>query len=395
MTHQQFTTHQQYNINWHYPTSVRAGIQRIQELPEACQAAGIHHPLMVTDPVLADLPLIQHARQHCQSVLTDCGLFSDIKSNPTDSHVNDGVKVLQENNHDGVIAFGGGSALDAGKAIALMAGQHRSLWDFEDIGENYRRVDPAGMLPVIAVPSTAGTGSEVGRAAVITDAQAQIKRIIFHPDMLPATVILDPELTCGLPAHITAATGMDALSHNLEAFCSPLFHPMAQGIAVEGIRLIKDSLPTAVTDGNNLEARMHMLVASTMGATAFQKGLGAMHALAHPLGALYDAHHGLLNAILMPYVLKANESAIADNIEHLSRYLNLANPGFHSFLEWVLCLREQLNIPHTLKAIGIDEQQVERIGKMAAVDPSSSTNPVAFNADDYQSICLSAIQGVC
>ena len=384
-----------YSTDWHYPTSVRAGVGRIRNLPEACAELKIHHPLIVTDPGLADLPFTREARDHCQNLLRGCGLFSGIKGNPTGDNISDGVKAFKQGHHDGVIALGGGSALDAGKAIALMAGQNRPLWDFEDIGDNYLRVNSAAMAPVVAVPTTAGTGSEVGRASVITDSEEQIKKIIFHPNMLPSIVILDPQLTCGLPANITAATGLDALSHNLEAFCSPLFHPMAHGIAVEGIRLIKDFLPAAVKDGNDLDARMQMLVASSMGATAFQKGLGAMHALAHPLGALYDAHHGLLNAILMPYVLKANEAVITPDITRLSHYLGLPTPGFSVFFDWIVDLRELLMIPHTLKTIGIDEQQVERIGKMAVADPSASTNPVPFTAEDYQSICLSAIHGNC
>lgn len=386
---------EQYTANWHYPTGVKAGIGRIRELPDTCRELGIMNPLVVTDNGLADLPFLQKTAEHCKTELSGCSVFSGIKANPTGENIDAGVTAFQKNHHDGVIAFGGGSALDAGKAIALMAGQDRPIWDFEDIGDNYLRANTAGMAPVIAVPTTAGTGSEVGRASVITHQQKQVKKIIFHPAMLPSMVILDPELTCGLPASITAATGIDALSHNLEAFCSPCYHPMAQGIAVEGIRLIKDFLPAAVCDGNNLEARTQMLVASTMGAAAFQKGLGAMHALAHPLGAIYDAHHGLLNAILMPYVLKANESVIRDDIARLSRYLELTDPGFPTFFDWVTDLRKQCCIPHHLAEIGIDASQSERIGKMACEDPSATTNPIAFSARDYQNILEAAVQGNC
>ena len=386
-------TIEQFTANWNYPTAVRSGIGRISDLPSACSELGMSNPMIVTDPGLSELPMVQQALKHCQQELTSCGLFADIKGNPTGENVEAGVKACKAGNHDGVIAFGGGSALDAGKAIALMVGQNRPVWDFEDVGDNHKRVNVEGMLPVVAVPTTSGTGSEVGRASVITHQQEKVKKIIFHARMLPEIVILDPQLTAGLPAKITAATGMDALSHNLEAFCSPFYHPMAHGIAIEGIRLVKDWLPEAVADGSNLEARAQMLVASNMGATAFQKGLGAMHALAHPLGALYDAHHGLLNAILMPYVLKANESAIAENITSLSRYLDLTKPGFESFLNWVLELREQLNIPHTLAEIGIDTEQVELVGRMAFADPSSGTNPIVFSADEYQEICTNAVKG--
>ena len=305
----------------------------------------------------------------------------------------DGVLVYRVGHHDGVIAFGGGSALDAAKAIALMAGQDRPLWDFEDVGDNYLRVNVAGMAPVVAVPTTAGTGSEVGRASVITDDEAHVKRIIFHARMLPALVILDPELTTGLPPGITAATGMDALSHNLEAYCSPLFHPMAEGIALEGMRLVKEYLPRATAQGTDLEARLKMLVASSMGATAFQRGLGGMHALAHPLGALYDAHHGTLNAILMPYVLQANRSSIEPQMERLGRYLNLPRQDFAGVLDWVLELRSEVGIAHNLAEIGIDDRQIERVGQMAVADAASGTNPIQFDAAQYSAIFIRALNG--
>jgi alcohol dehydrogenase class IV len=329
----------------------------------------------------------------CQTANIRCGLFTDIRGNPTGSNVENGVAAFKAGDHDGVIAFGGGSALDAAKAVALMAGQDRPLWDFEDAGDNWTRVNEAGVVPIIAVPTTAGTGSEVGRASVIVDEDRQIKKIIFHPKMLPSIVILDPQLTIGLPPHLTAATGMDALSHNLEAFCSPIYHPMAAGIAVEGIRLVQDYLPRAVADGSDIEARSQMLVAASMGATAFQKGLGGMHALAHPLGALYDAHHGLLNAILMPYVLKANRPVIEDRIERLARYLKITNPGFDGFLRWVLELREQIAIPLSLAAIDINESDAEKIGHMAAADPSAGGNPINFSAEEYCEIFRAAVRG--
>ena len=382
------------SVNWNYPTAVKVGAGRVRELPQWCESLGMRRPLLITDPGLAALPLIGSVLDHCRSAGLECGLFHDIKGNPTGKNVDDGVAIFKAGGHDGVIAFGGGSALDAAKAVALMVGQDRPLWDFEDVGDNYLRVNVAGMAPVVAVPTTAGTGSEVGRASVITDDHVHVKRIIFHARMLPAVVILDPELTVGLPAKLTAATGMDALSHNLEAYCSPFYHPMATGIALEGIRLIKQFLPRAVKDGQDLEARLQMLVASSMGATAFQRGLGAMHALAHPLGALYDAHHGMLNAILMPYVLKANEAVIAERIELLARYLELAQPSFASFLDWVLAMRESLGIPHTLSEIGINGSDAAKVGEMAVVDGSAGTNPIQFSAADYSRIFVSAVEGM-
>ena len=382
-----------YRINWNYPTSIRVGAGRIRELPDACRQLGMSAPLLVTDPGLAALSIIDRALLQCRDDGLKTGLFHGIKGNPTGQNVMDGVAAFKAGGHDGVIACGGGSALDAGKAIALMVGQDRPLWDFEDIGDNCNRVNVAGMAPVVAVPTTAGTGSEVGRAAVITDDAAQIKRIIFHARMLPALVILDPELTIGLPAKLTAATGMDALSHCLEAFCSPLFHPMAEGIALEGMRLVQQYLPRAVSHGADVEARLQMLVASSMGATAFQRGLGAMHALAHPLGALYDAHHGLLNAVLMPYVLLANRASIEPQMEKMARYLNLPKPGFGGVLDWVLALRSQLGIPHSLGEIGIDAKRIELVGRMAAVDPSAGTNPIAFSAEQYSQLFEQALRG--
>ncbi|MEK9942547.1 MAG: iron-containing alcohol dehydrogenase, partial [Gammaproteobacteria bacterium] len=295
--------------------------------------------------------------------------------------------------HDGVIAVGGGSALDAGKAIALMARQSVSIWDLEDVGDNWLRAEVSVIAPIVAVPTTAGTGSEVGRASVILDEANKVKKIIFHPKMVPSIVILDPVVTVGLPAGLTAATGMDALSHSLEAWCSPVYHPMAEGIAAEGIRLVWEYLPSAVADGTNLEARTQMLVASMMGATAFQRGLGAMHALAHPLGALYNAHHGTLNAVLMPYVLVANRSVIDDRIARLARSIGLSSSSFDVFLQWVMDLREEIKIPHTLADLDIDDGQASLIGDMAAVDPSAGTNPIAFDASQYRELFLKAQKG--
>ncbi|MNF60234.1 1,3-propanediol dehydrogenase [compost metagenome] len=383
----------QFRMNWNYPTSVRVGVGRIAELAAACRELGMTAPLLVTDPGLAALPMIDAALRQCRDAGLNAGLFHRIKGNPTGPNVTDGVAAFKAGGHDGVIAFGGGSALDAGKAIALMVGQDRPLWDFEDIGDNASRVNVAGMAPVVAVPTTAGTGSEVGRAAVITDDQAQLKRIIFHARMLPAIVILDPELTLGLPPKITAATGMDALSHSLEAYCSPLYHPMAEGIALEGMRLVKDYLPRATAKGSDIEARLQMLVASSMGATAFQRGLGAMHALAHPLGALYDAHHGLLNAVLMPYVLQANRAHIEGPMARLSRYLGLPKAGVAGVLDWVVKLRSELDIPHSLAEIGIDDARIDQVGRMAEVDPSAGTNPVRYDAQSYSRIFEKALRG--
>ncbi|WP_027857315.1 iron-containing alcohol dehydrogenase [Marinobacterium jannaschii] len=379
---------------WHYPSEILVGCGAIQHLASCCKQLGIHAPMLVTDPALATSEMVACAIKHCICHNLHCGLFSKVDSNPTEQNVSDGVAAYRFGQYDGIIAIGGGSALDCAKAVALMSGQSLPLWQFEDSGENWTYADAAAIAPVIAIPTTAGTGSEVGRAAVITDQQRQVKRIIFHPDMLPKRVILDPQLTVSLPTALTAATGMDALSHNLEALCAPGFHPMADGIALEAIRLIRENLPKAVEDGGNLEARLQMLVASTMGATAFQKGLGAMHALAHTIGGIYNAHHGLLNAILMPYVLYANRGAITPITLRCCDYLGLEQRSFDCFLSWIIDLRTTVGIPHSLSEIGIDRYDPDRIGRMAVLDPSAAGNPVSFSAQQYSSICRNAILGV-
>lgn len=381
---------QSLTANWNYPTRIRVGAGRVNELASACKELGMNAPLLVTDPGLAASLLVGNIVQQCRAAELNIGVFCQIKANPTGENVMDGVNAYRIGQHDGVIAFGGGSALDAAKAIALMVGQNRSLWDFEDVGDNWKRVQVSGMAPVVALPTTAGTGSEVGRASVITDSEQQIKKIIFHPDMLPAIVIMDPELTISLPAPITAATGMDALSHCLEAYCATYYHPMADGIALEGMRLIKEYLLRACQDGKDLEARTNMLVASAMGATAFQRGLGAMHALAHPLGALYDAHHGRLNAILMPYVLIANRPVIEEKMIRLANHLSISN-GFDGFLDWVLQMRMELGIESTLSELGIDDAQIDRIAKMATEDAAAGSNPISFTQDQYRVILRDAI----
>ena len=381
------------NANWNYPTAMRVGPGRLSELPNVCQEVGMTAPLLVTDPGLATLPMVENAIIGCRDAGLRCELFSNIKPNPTGQNVEDGVQAYVEGQHDGVIAFGGGSGIDAAKAVALMAHQSVSIWELEDVGDNWTRANGELIAPIVALPTTAGTGAEVGRASVILDESSETKKIIFHPKMLPQIVILDPELTVGLPAALTAATGMDAFSHSLEAWSSPLFHPMAEGIAAEGIRLVREYLPRAVRDGADIEARTQMLVASSMGATSFQRGLGAIHALAHPLGALYDAHHGTLNAVLMPYVLKANRSAVESRIERLGRYIGLSDTGFDSFMDWVLSLRAEINIPSTLSELGIDDQQSHRIGQMAVQDPSAGTNPITYSAEDYERLFLSALTG--
>ncbi|MDB4825946.1 iron-containing alcohol dehydrogenase [Gammaproteobacteria bacterium] len=381
------------NANWNYPTTIRVGPDRLSEIGDCCLSLNLRNPLLITDPGIKDFPFINAAVDSCKASGLNCVVFSDVQPNPTGTNIEQGVSAFNSGDHDGVIAIGGGSALDAGKAIALMAKQDISIWELEDVGDNWTRADVGGIAPIVAVPTTAGTGSEVGRASVILDEVAKVKKIIFHPKMVPAIVILDPMVTTGLPPMLTAATGMDALSHSLEAWCSPAYHPMAEGIAVEGIRLVREYLPTAVASGSDVEARTQMLVASMMGATAFQRGLGAMHALAHPLGALYNAHHGTLNAVLMPYVLIANRQAIEPRIIHLARSVDIPNASFDSFLEWVLALRETVSIPQNLEDLGIDDNQADLIGKMAEVDPSGGTNPILFDASQYQSIFMNALNG--
>ncbi|MBI1215432.1 MAG: iron-containing alcohol dehydrogenase [Alphaproteobacteria bacterium] len=383
---------------WNYPTRVLFGPGKIAELPEACKKLGMTKPLLITDAGLKDHDIVKNAIKLCRDAGLEAGVFANIKPNPTGANVADGVKAYHDGGYDGVIAFGGGSGLDAAKAIALMVGQDRPLWDFVDEGDNFLRVKEEGMAPVVAVPTTSGTGSEVGRASIVTNEDTHEKKIIFHPKMLPALVISDPELTVGLPAHITAATGVDAFVHCFEAFCAPGFHPMADGIALEGMRLVAEYLPRAYKDGSDIEARAAMLAAASMGAAAFQKGLGGVHALAHPLGGTYDKPHGLLNAILLPYVVVRNRTALEEKMEHLSRVLHLQGKGynasgFDAVLEWILDFRKELGIPHTLAEIDVPDDNVNGIGKMALADPSAGGNPISLTAADYAEIFSKALKG--
>ena len=382
-----------YKASWSYPTQMIFGPGRIRNLPKACRGLGMSRPLLVTDPGLAELPMIRDALAANEAEGLPTGLFSDVRGNPVGRNVEDGVAVYREGGHDGVIAWGGGSGLDAAKAIALMAGQNRPVWDFEDAGDNWKRADPEGIAPIVAVPTTAGTGSEVGRASVIVNEETHTKIIVFHPKMLPSTVISDPELTLGLPPHITAATGMDALAHCLEAYCAPGYHPMAEGIAVEGMRLVKEWLPKAVADGSDLAARSNMLAAASMGATAFQKGLGAIHALSHPVGALYDTHHGLTNAVVMPYVMAFNRAVIETKMARLAAWLGLPEDSFEAVMKWVLELRQTLAIPSTLKDIGVDDQRLDLLAEMAAVDPTAGGNPVPLDPTNCRGLLVDCLEG--
>ena len=378
--------------NWNYPTAVRFGAGRIAELPEALKAAGIARPLLVTDAGLVNLPVTQRVLGLLKDAGVQTGVFADVKPNPIAANVNAGIAALRAGGHDGVIAFGGGSGLDTGKVIAFMAGQTRPMWDFEDIGDWWTRADPKGIFPIVAVPTTAGTGSEVGRAGVITDETTHTKKVIFHPLMMPKVVIADPELTVGMPPFITVGTGFDALAHCLEAYCAPGYHPLADGIAVEGIRLALANLPKVAANPNDIEARGHMMSAAAMGATAFQKGLGAIHSLSHPVGSLHDTHHGMTNAVFMPYVLVVNRDAIEARIARLAAYCDLP-PTFEGFLHAVLALREKLNVPHTLADFRVTGEKRDLIAEMAIVDPTAGGNPVKLTKDVALEIFDRAMEG--
>lgn len=379
--------------NWNYPTSIRFGAGRINELPDACRELGMKRPLLITDPDLAKLPMVPDAAARNLEAGLPTAVFSAIKANPNGKNVEAGVAAFESGDHDGVIAFGGGSALDAAKGVALMVGQSRPLWDFEDVGDWYTRVDEAGMAPVVAVPTTSGTGSEVGRASIIVDEAAGKKKVIFHPKMLPARVICDPGLTVGLPAKLTGAVGMDALSHNLEAYCTTLYHPMGDGIAVEGMRLVHQALTDAYRDGSNLAARSAMMAASLMGATAFQKGLGAMHSVGHAVGAMFDTHHGTTVAVMMPFVLQLNRSVIEDKMKRLALALGLSSPSFGAVFECFGGLRQTAGIPQTLGDLGVTEESVSALAKMAASDPTAPTNPVALNEENLTLLIRKSISG--
>lgn len=371
--------------DWSYPTTIRFGAGRIQELPSACGEANIRHPLFVTDRGLATLPLTRAALDILDAAGLGRSIFCDVDSNPSDRNLDAGLARFREGGHDGVVAFGGGSGLDLGKAVAFMSGQSRPVWDFEDIGDWWRRANPDGIVPVVAVPTTAGTGSEVGRTSVILNAETHVKKIIFHPRVLPTVVIIDPELTVDLPKPITAGTGMDAFAHCLEAYCSPHYHPMGQGIALEGMRLVHENLLRAYADGTDLVARANMMAAATMGAVAFQKGLGAIHALSHPVGAVYDTHHGTTNACVMPYVLDFNRPEVEDRLAIAAAYLGLGG-GFAAFYDRVMELREELGIPKTLTELGVSHQGLDELTTMALEDPSAGGNPVPMTEANTQAL---------
>ena len=380
--------------NWNYPTTMWVGENRVNDIAQACKNLNILKPLFVTDKGLAETDIVKKTISILKNEKINVELFSNVVGNPTGTNVNEGVESFRKNNCDGVICFGGGSGLDVGKSIAFMSGQSLPIWEFEDVGDNWTKADSEKIAPIIAVPTTAGTGSETGRAAVILNEETGVKKIIFHPKFLPSIVILDPVLTVGLPPKITAATGMDALAHNLEAYCAPGFHPMADGIALEGMKLINKWLLEAVNNGSNLEARMNMLTAASMGATAFQKGLGAIHSLSHPVNALNNVHHGLSNAIFMPYVLTFNRDVIEKKIIKICDYLELQDRSFDGFINWILDLRTKLNMPHKLSEV-IDEKdfQLDRLSKMALEDPSTGGNPKKLSEADMKIMYQHSMSG--
>ena len=380
--------------NWNYPTTMWVGENRINDIAQACKNLNILKPLFVTDKGLGETEIVKKTISILKDKKINVELFSDVVGNPTGTNVNEGVESFKKNNCDGVIAFGGGSGLDVGKAIAFMSGQNLSIWDFEDVGDNWTKANSDNIAPIIAVPTTAGTGSETGRASVILNEETGVKNIIFHPKFLPSIVILDPILTLGLPAKITAATGMDALAHNLEAYCAPGYHPMADGIALEGMKLINKWLIEAVNNGSNLEARMNMLTAASMGSTAFQKGLGAIHSLSHPVNALNNVHHGLSNAIFMPYVLTFNRDVIEEKIIKICDYLELPDRTFDGFINWVLDLRKKLNMPHKLsEVINEKDLKLDRLSKMALDDPSTGGNPKKLTVSDMKLMYQHSMSG--
>lgn len=366
--------------NWSFPTSIRFGAGRIAELPEACVAAGMKKPLLVTDRVIFNLRMFGDALGCLEAAGRKPKAFTDVNSNPTDKNLEAGVDAFKAGDHDGVVAFGGGSALDLGKLIAFQAGQTRPVWDFEDIGDWWTRADSEAIAPIVAVPTTAGTGSEVGRASVLTNTADKVKKVIFHPKILPQTVIADPELTIGMPPIITVGTGMDALAHCLEAYCAPTYHPMCEGIALEGMRLVLENLPLVYEDGSNIEARGHMMSAAAMGAVAFQKGLGAIHALSHPVGAMFDTHHGMTNAVVMPAVLAFNRPVIDAKIERLAAFLGIEG-GFDGLFDVILGLRETMGVPDRLRELGVNADDIPTMSKMAPNDPTAGGNPVPLTED--------------
>ncbi|WPE20709.1 iron-containing alcohol dehydrogenase [Shinella zoogloeoides] len=376
--------------NWSYPTAIKFGAGRIKELADHCKAVGMKKPLLVTDRGLSTMAITQNALDILEAAGLGRAMFAEVDPNPTDRNLEAGVKAFKAGGHDGVVAFGGGSGLDLGKAVAFMAGQTRPVWDFEDVGDWWTRANSDGIAPIVAVPTTAGTGSEVGRASVITNSETHTKKVIFHPKFLPSVTICDPELTVGMPKVITAGTGMDAFAHCLEAYSSPFYHPMSQGIALEGMRLVKEYLPRAYKDGTDIEARANMMSAAAMGAVAFQKGLGAIHSLSHPVGAIYNTHHGMTNAVVMPPVLAFNRPAIEARIASAAAYLGIAG-GFDGFFDYVLRLREEVGVPDKLSALGVGTDRIDEMAAMAIVDPTAGGNPVELTLDAAKKLFIECI----
>lgn len=385
--------HVQITGAWNFPTRVIAGPGRIAELPDLCRAHGITRPLLVTDAGLAKSDMIASIARRVREAGIPISIFSDVKGNPVESNLTAGVVAFKQGGHDGVVAVGGGSALDVGKCVAFMVAQSRPVFDFEDVGDQWTRANTDGVAPIIAVPTTAGTGSEVGRASVITREDTHEKKIIFHPLMMPKVAVEDPELVVGLPPFLTMATGMDALAHCFEAYCVKAFHPLADGVALEGIKIVDTYLPRAVADGSDLEARAYMFAAASMGATAFQKGLGAIHSVSHPVGARYDTHHGLTNGVIFPYVMVCNREAIVDKIPHIARALDLPGRDFDTVLNWIMTLRKNLGVPHTLAELGIKEADAKTIAKDAVKDPTASANPRSLTEAEFEKLTLAAIRG--
>ena len=378
--------------DWSFPVPIAYGPGRLKEIAGFCRDAGMSRPLVVTDRGSAALPFLADLMRLLSEGGLHAALYSEISPNPRDDEIAGGRAMFRDGGHDGIIAIGGGSGMDGGKAIALTATNDIDLWAFE-----FEQTPPdmsahAPFPPLITIPTTAGTGAETESTAMITDTAKGMKWCIWHAELKPALALLDPEITLGLPPHLTAWTGADALVHAIEAYCVPGFHPLCDGVALEGLRLVARWLPVAVAEPGNLQARGAMLAGSCLAGVAFLKGLGMVHAVSHMVGAEYDTQHGLTNAVLLPSVLRFNAGHIEDKVTPMAQAMGLTETGFDAVHAHICALLDDIGIPKTLADIGVSEDCAARIAAKALQDSAAGTNPRPASAAEVEALVLEAIR---
>ena len=376
-------------VQYNFPTIIRFGAGSSGELGDYLLTHHLTKPLVVTDPIVAQLDFFKLLMKDLERKKIQPEVFFDLHKNPVKSDVYKGTDVYDQTTRDSVIGIGGGVALDVARAIVLRVNHREDLFKYDDLigGDVYVTND---VPHFIAIPTTAGTGSEVGRSAIIADDVTHQKKILFSPKLLAKIVFADPLLTMNLPANVTAATGMDALTHNMEAFLAKMSHPLCEGIALEGIRLIDESLTKAVNK-SDLESRSKMLIASLMGAVAFQKGLGVVHSLAHPLSSLLDTHHGLANAVNIPYGMRFNAEGFEDKFRRIARTLNLKDETGDAVVKYLFNLNSEIGIPHKLSKIGVRQEHIEPLADLAIADFAHPNNPKPVTRENFRQLYLEAL----